>query len=53
MQVKKQQLELDMEQRTGSSVSDFHPDTKWAVVDTFFRFACSVTLWGGRDAANK
>ena len=38
-----------------SSVSDFHPDTKRAVVDTFFffRLTCSVTLWGGRDAANK
>ena len=38
-----------------SSVSDFHPDTKGAVVDTFFffRLTCSVALWGGRDAANK
>ena len=36
-------------------MSDFCPDTKGAVVDTFFflRFTCSVTLWGGRDAANK
>ena len=33
-----------------SSVSDFHPDTKGAVVDTFFCFklTCSVALWGGR-----
>ena len=36
-----------------SSVSDFHPDTRWAVVDTCFRLTCSVTLWGGKDAANK
>ena len=37
-----------------SSVSDFCPDTRRAVVDTFFfRLTCSVTLWGGRDAANK
>ena len=39
-----------------SSVSDFHPDTGQVVVDTFFfffRLTCSVTLWGGRDAANK
>ena len=38
-----------------SSVSDFHLDTGRAVVDTFFFFKayCSVTLWGGRDAANK
>ena len=37
-----------------SSVSDFCPDTRGAVVDTFFlRLTCSVVLWGGRDAANK
>ena len=39
-----------------SSVSDFRPDTRGAVVDTFFvffRLTCSVALWGGRDAANK
>ena len=36
-----------------SSMSDFHPDTKRAVVDTFFRLTCSVALWGGRDPANK
>ena len=40
-----------------SSVSDFRPDTRWAVVDTFFffffRLSCSVVLWGGRYAANK
>ena len=36
-----------------SSVSNFHPDTGgwWWTVS--FRLACSVTLWGGRDAANK
>ena len=34
-------------------MSDFHPDTRGAVVDTFFRLTCSVALWGGRDAANK
>ena len=36
-----------------SSVSDFCPDKKGAVVDTYFRLTCSVTVWGGRDAANK
>ena len=36
-----------------SSVSDFRPDTKGAVVDTFFRLTCSVVLWGGRNSANK
>ena len=36
-----------------SSVSDFCPDTRRAVVDTFFRLTCSVALWGGRDIANK
>ena len=36
-----------------SSVSDFCPDTRGAVVDTFFRLTCSVALWGGRDTANK
>ena len=36
-----------------SSVSDFRPDTRGAVMDTFFRLTCSVVLWGGRDAANK
>ena len=35
-----------------SSVSDFSPDTQGAVVDTFFRLICSVTLWGRGDAAN-
>ena len=29
-----------------SSLSDFCPDTKGVVVDTFFRFTYSVTLWG-------
>ena len=39
-----------------SSVSDFRPDTRGAVVDTFFfflRLTCSVTLWEGRDAVRK
>ena len=36
-----------------SSVSDFCPDTKGAVVNTFLRLTCSVALWGGRDTANK
>ena len=36
-----------------SSVSDFRPDTKGVVVDTFFRLTCSVALWGGKDTANK
>ena len=36
-----------------SSVSDFFPDTKGVVVDTFFRLTYSVVLWGRRDAANK
>ena len=36
-----------------SLVSEFRPDIKVAVVDTFFRLTCSVTLWGGKDAANK
>ena len=38
-----------------SSVSDFRPDTRGVVVDTFFffRLTCLVVLWGGRDAANK
>ena len=36
-----------------SSVSDFHPDTRGAVVDTVFRLTHSVALWGGREAANK
>ena len=36
-----------------SLVSDFHPDIKGEVVDTFLRLTCSVALWGGRDAANK
>ena len=32
-----------------SSVSDFRPDTRGAVMDTFFffRLTCSVALWGG------
>ena len=33
-------------------MSDFRPDTKGAVVVTFFRLTCSVALWGVRDAAN-
>ena len=36
-----------------SSVSNFHPNTKGAVVVTFFRLACSVVLWGERNTANK
>ena len=36
-----------------SSVSDFRPDTSGVVVDSYFRFTCSVVLRGGRDAANK
>ena len=36
-----------------SSVSNFHPDTRWGVVVTFFRLTCSVVLWGGRNTANK
>ena len=36
-----------------SSVSNFHPDTRGAVVVTFFRFTCSVVLWGGRNTADK
>ena len=36
-----------------SSVSNFHPDTRWGVVVTFFRLTCSVVLWGGRNSANK
>ena len=30
-----------------SSVSDFCPDTKGALVDTYFRLTCSVGLWEG------
>ena len=44
------------QQQQQQSVSNFHSDTKGAVVDTFFSFfrlTCSVALWGGRDAANK
>ena len=36
-----------------SSVSDFRPDTKGVVVDTFFRLTCLVALCGGRGATNK
>ena len=36
-----------------SSVSDFRPDTRGAVMDTFFSLTCSVVLWGRRDAVNK
>ena len=36
-----------------SSVSNFHPDTRGKVVVTFFRLACSIVLWGGRNTANK
>ena len=42
-----------------SSVSGFHPDTKGTVEDTFFifyfffRFTCSVALWGGREGCCK
>ena len=39
-----------------SSVSDFFPNTRRAVVDTFIfflRLTCSIVLWEGRDAANK
>ena len=32
-----------------SSVSDFRPNTRWAMVDTLFRLTCSVALWVGRD----
>ena len=35
-----------------SSESDFRPDTRRAVVDTFFRLTCSVTLWGGTLQTN-
>ena len=34
-------------------MSDFCPDTRGVMVNTFFRLTCSVVLWGGRDAANK
>ena len=37
----------------GSSMSDFRPNTRGAVVDTFFRLTCSVVLWGRRNTANK
>ena len=37
-----------------SSVSNFHPDTgAWWWWSLFFRLACSVVLWGGRNTANK
>ena len=36
-----------------SSVSHFCPDTRGAVVVTFFRLPCSVVLWGGRNTASK
>ena len=36
-----------------SSVSNFSPDTRGAVVVTFLRLTCSVVLWGGRNTANK
>ena len=32
---------------------DFQPDTRRAVVDTFFKLTCSVVLWGGREGACK
>ena len=34
-------------------MSNFHPETRWRVVVTFFRLTCSVVLWGGRNTANK
>ena len=34
-----------------SSVSNFCPDTRGAVVVTFFRLTCSVVLWGRRNTA--
>ena len=36
-----------------SSVSNFRPDSRGAVMVTFFRLTCSVVLWGGRNTANK
>ena len=36
-----------------SSVSNFSPHTRGAVVVTFFRLTCSVVLWGGRNTVNK
>ena len=33
-------------------MSNFCPDTRGAVVVTFFRLTCSVVLWGGRNTAN-
>ena len=37
-----------------SSLSNFRPDTRGAVVVIFFfRLTCSVVLWGGRSTANK
>ena len=41
-----------------SSVFGFRPDTKGALVDTFFfffffRLTCSVALWGGREGCCK
>ena len=36
-----------------SSVSNFCPDTRGAVVVTFFRLTCSVVFWGGRNTADK
>ena len=32
---------------------NFRPDTRRAVVVTFFSLTCSVVLWGGRNTANK
>ena len=36
-----------------SSVSNFRPNTRGAVVVTFFRLTCSVMVWGERNATNK
>ena len=36
-----------------SSVSNFRPDTRGAMVLTFFRLTCSVVLRGGRNTAKK
>ena len=32
---------------------NFHPDTRRAVVVTFFSLTCSVVLWGGRNTTNQ
>ena len=36
-----------------SSVSNFHPDIRRAVLVTFFRLTGSVKLWGGRNSTNQ